>query len=198
MSFAFRPALAVRSLARRSAKKYPSNNYKPIGLLQYYGESGLLTFGLMTGSYIKNKSGGVLRKNISNISDEINTTTDGSFKPTIPTDGVDHSKRSNRMRIWGYNYADGIYSKDGTDGATTCSWGQTDITEGTCLSWGNPMSEVYLESLRYLAGKSATTAFNVTADKLSLPSPTWSDPLSTSNYCAPLNVLVFNSAVRFL
>ena len=25
-------------------------------------------------------------------------------------------------------------------------------------------------------------------------SPTWTDPLSTQNYCAPLNVLVFNSA----
>src|SRR5690606_34588660 len=39
-------------------------NQKPTGLLQEFGESGSIAFGLFTGSYGKNKSGGVLRKNI--------------------------------------------------------------------------------------------------------------------------------------
>ena len=54
--------------------KYPdnANNYKPIGLLQVYGENDSLDFGLMTGSYEKNMSGGVLRKNVGSITDEIN------------------------------------------------------------------------------------------------------------------------------
>jgi type IV pilus assembly protein PilY1 len=36
----------------------------------------------------------------------------------------------------------------------------------------------------------------VASDVLGLTSPTWVDPITTSNYCAPLNVLVFNSAVN--
>ena len=181
--------------------EYPSKNYKPIGLLQYFGESGRLKFGLMTGTYTKNKSGGVLRKNISNIADEIEAATDGTFKTTMPTTGS-IIRTLDKMRVWGYNYgsgggsggAAGTYNKDGVNSDTFCEWSQTTITEGNCLSWGNPMSEVYLESVRYLAGKKATTAFDVTSDVLGLPSPTWDDPLSSKNYCAPLNVLVFNSA----
>ena len=40
---------------------YPSGNRKPSGLLQRYGESGLIKFGLVTGSWNKNISGGALR-----------------------------------------------------------------------------------------------------------------------------------------
>jgi type IV pilus assembly protein PilY1 len=53
-----------------------------------------------------------------------------------------------------------------------------------------------VESLRYLAGKTANSSFNVSSDVLGLTTPTWTDPISSSNYCAPLNVLVFNSAVN--
>ena len=45
-------------------KVYPSGNLKPIGLLQEYGDRERIHFGLMTGSYAKNISGGVLRKNV--------------------------------------------------------------------------------------------------------------------------------------
>ena len=166
--------------------KYPSANLKPIGLLQFYGESGQLKFGLMTGSYQKNKSGGVLRKNISNISDEINTTTDGTFKTTLPGTGSIIASLG-RMRVFDYDYADGTYGG-------SCSFGKTQFSEGNCRSWGNPMSEIYLESLRYLAGKTPNPSFDVVSDDLFPPRPTWSDPLTTQNYCAPLNVLMFNSA----
>ncbi|MCG6944437.1 MAG: fimbrial assembly protein, partial [Deltaproteobacteria bacterium] len=44
---------------------------KPIGLLQRYGETEQMLFGLISGSYAKNTAGGVLRKTISLISDEI-------------------------------------------------------------------------------------------------------------------------------
>ncbi|CAD7779302.1 hypothetical protein BLFGPEAP_02215 [Candidatus Methanoperedenaceae archaeon GB50] len=84
-----------------NCKQYPNGNYKPIGLLQKFGEGdgtkvcsvsykscdtdsdcgdgegfcvdkAKLYFGLITGSYTKNLSGGVLRKNIWVYSDEIN------------------------------------------------------------------------------------------------------------------------------
>src|SRR5262249_32328741 len=72
-------------------KQYPKGNYKPIGLLQEYGDTNLIQFGLMTGSYAKNVSGGVLRKNISSFNDEVNVFTDGTFTtgyrpPNIPRD----------------------------------------------------------------------------------------------------------------
>ena len=186
-------ACVAGSLGNEKCEQYPDGDYKPIGLLQSYGESGSLKFGLMTGSYTKNKSGGVLRKNVSNIADEINVATDGTIKSTIPSTGSIIQTLS-KMRIWGYNYSDGTYDKDGTAGNTFCSWGQTDIT-GDCLSWGNPMSEIYLESLRYLAGKNALAAFNTTDPAaLGLTTATWTSPVTQANYCAPLNVLVFNSA----
>ena len=59
-------------LGTEKCKEYATNNaFKPIGLVQTYGEPGLLRFGLMTGSYAKNMSGGVLRKNPGALSDEI-------------------------------------------------------------------------------------------------------------------------------
>ena len=100
------------TMGKEKCASIPAGNYKPIGLLQYYGESGQLKFGMMTGSYKKNKSGGTLRKNISNISDEINKTTYGSIKTTLPATGSIISTL-NKMRIWGYSYGDGTYAADG-------------------------------------------------------------------------------------
>ena len=47
-------------LAEENCRLYPGGNRKPAGLLQEHGEDGSVHFGLMTGSYAKNKSGGVL------------------------------------------------------------------------------------------------------------------------------------------
>src|SRR5262249_13305715 len=38
-------------LGTERCKQYPKGNYKPIGLLQEYGDTNLIQFGLMTGSY---------------------------------------------------------------------------------------------------------------------------------------------------
>ena len=58
-------------LLESNSKLYPDGNYKPIGLLQRHGESDNMYFGLVSGSYTKNTSGGVLRKKIGPITDEI-------------------------------------------------------------------------------------------------------------------------------
>ncbi|MDD5389226.1 MAG: PilC/PilY family type IV pilus protein [Gallionellaceae bacterium] len=195
-------------LGTERCKQYPSGNTKPIGLLQYYGDGGQLHFGLMTGSHAKNISGGVLRKNVGSIGDEINIATDGTFiQPATPPNSPRGSgspatppgiiNTLNYLRIYGYNYGDGTYLGSSGD---NCSWQLTSISENSCTSWGNPMSEVYYESLRYFAGAGATSAYtfsnNGSKDNLlGLPLATWSDPLTTSNYCAPLNVLMFNASV---
>ncbi len=195
-------------LGTERCKQYTSGDTKPIGLLQYYGDSGQLQFGLMTGSYTKNISGGVLRKNVGPLSDEINISTDGTFVQPATPPGSPRSTTSaatpagiinslNYLRIYGYNYGDGTYLNAAGD---NCSWQLTSITENSCTSWGNPMSEVYYESLRYYAGAGASSGYGYTNsgskdNLLGLPLATWSDPLASSNYCAPLNVVMFNASV---
>jgi type IV pilus assembly protein PilY1 len=195
-------------LGTERCKQYANGDYKPIGLLQYYGDAGQLQFGLMTGSYAKNISGGVLRKNMGPISDEIRVDSDGTFvQPATPPNSPRTTNSTatpagiintlNYLRIYGYNYGDGTYLGSSGD---DCTWQLTSITENSCTSWGNPMSEVLYESLRYYAGRSATHAYTYTNsgskdNLLGLPEPAWSDPLSSANYCAPLNVVMFNASV---
>ena len=81
--------------------KFYGSNQKPTGLLHTYGESGTLEFGLLTGSYAKNKSGGALRQNISDFSTEINT--DGTFDSSV--NGI--VSTIDRLRIARYEYGSG-------------------------------------------------------------------------------------------
>lgn len=188
---------------KETCQTYPSDNKKPVGLLQLYGESAdkPLYFGLMTGSYMKNKSGGVLRRNIENISNEINVSTDGTFR-TPPTSGAIISSL-NRLRIYGYRHHTATGNDDGTynssaSGGDNCPWGLSSFNNGRCTNWGNPQSEIFLESLRYFAGKNPLSAFSVSGtDRISsLPSLTsWSDPLNNNNWCATLSIINFNSSV---
>src|SRR5690554_4475919 len=120
-----------------NCKAYGANQ-KPAGLLQEFGESGSIAFGLFTGSYGKNKSGGVLRKNIGVMTDELNE--DGTFK--LPANGI--IKTLDLLRIYGYNFNDGTYNN-----GDNCSWALSSFNDGNCSNWGNPQSEIYLESLRY-------------------------------------------------
>ncbi len=186
--------VSVALTGKEKCQQYPSGNYKPIGLLQVYGDDQRIHFGLMTGSYTKNISGGVLRKNAGSFADEVLVSTNGRFNTAV--NGI--VKTLNSMRIYGYNYGDGTYLGSSGD---NCTFQLTDITEGSCTSWGNPMSEIYFEALRYFAGKTATPAYQYTTSgskdaALSLPGPAvWTDPISPATYCAPLNILMFNASV---
>lgn len=177
-------------LGEEFCSQYPSGNYKPSGLLQLYGDEDSLYFGLMSGSYVKNKSGGVLRKNIGSLQNEVNVATDGSFK--TPSSGGSIIGTLNKLRIYGYDHSDGTYNT-----GDSCSWGLSTFSDGKCTNWGNPQSEIFLESLRYFAGKSANSAFTFSGDdRISgLGLTSWSDPLSSANYCAPLNIINFNASL---
>lgn len=180
---------------------YPSGNKKPQGLLQKYGEIrdgsavAKINFGLLTGTYSKNKSGGILRKTIGDMTSEINATTDGTFKNA---DGA--IKTLNALRPYGYRYSDGTYF--GGTGSDSCSWGLGSFTNGSCSNWGNPQAEIFLESLRYLAGKGSNAAFiesNTSKNDASrisgLTEASWATaPVTSANFCAPLNVLQFNAS----
>ncbi|RYY73168.1 MAG: hypothetical protein EOO52_18930 [Gammaproteobacteria bacterium] len=212
-----------------------STTQKPIGLLQEYGNSkyesdnitvkqkASVLFGLMTGSYDSSKSGGVLRKAIGALDDEVNPAT-GQFK-TPPTNNVIDTL--NLLRIYGYDTTSGLYmggpSVSGRwysepltpTGSDNCGWIGSPSTESNgnnypraffdnarCSNWGNPQAEIYLESLRYLAGGAQKTDAFAANDTTFIPGlnsvTEWSDPISAGpngNYCAPLNVLMFNASV---
>jgi len=188
--------------------QYPNLNYKPTGLLQDYasGSQKKIKFGLFTGSYAKNKSGGVLRKNpgfldstTSALPSNYNATADeidggsGIFNTAVT--GIIRS--FDVLKLFGYTFAGGTGSYSGADG---CGLLSPDPTEGNCTSWGNPLSEIYVETLRYLAGMSATSAFTYTQagskdNTVGLLQPAWVNQLTSTNYCTPLNVIVMNASV---
>lgn len=171
-------------------KAYPSGNYKPYGLLQEYGDDGSIYFGLMTGSFQKNKSGGTLRKNVGPITDEINVSTDGTFKSAPAAGNI--ISNMNALRVSGYDHDPGYYNS-----ADNCSWGINTFNNGSCTNWGNPQSEIFLESVRYFAGKT-TPGFNANDSSYInnlISASSWVDPLNAGNYCAPLKVIQFNASV---
>jgi type IV pilus assembly protein PilY1 len=202
-------------LGKERCKQYPNGKFKPIGLLQVFGETDRIRFGLMTGSYRKNLSGGVLRKNVGRIDNEVDLFN-GTFYD-LPTAGVDGSaspgnpsydmsggsiiKSLSLVRMTGYEYANGTFFQ-GSSG-DNCSYQRQLNENGACMSWGNPISEMYYEVLRYFGGKTAPTdGFNSpTAEPISgLVKATWPTSnaavLSRRNFCAPLNALVINAATN--
>lgn len=190
-------------LGSENCRAYPDGNYQPVGLLQEYGENNSAEFALLTGSFTKNTSGGVIRSNMGSFRNEVNYLSNGTF-----TNAKNIVHTINKLRIYGYDYNDGTYI-----GADNCSYQLTGLVDGSCTSWGNPMGEMFLESLRYLGGLSATTAFNdATSTKdnaLDLPKPAWIDPFLRSStaqraaietefgaaQCRAINTINFNASV---
>lgn len=172
-----------------SCRRYPSGNYKPVGLLQEYGENGKMKFGLLTGSYQRSKSGGVLRKGVDDLSDEINIDTDGTFKNfngIIATLG--------KLRSVGYS----VYRTDSWYREASNRGGGTVYNPGLVTTrpfnegefggmWGNPIAEMMYEALRYFAGRSGPTSAFDYGDSgfdvaLGLPKvKNWKDPYADPN-----------------
>lgn len=173
-------------------KQYPSGNYKPVGLLHDYGETETMLFGMLSGSYDKNQSGGILRKVVSSFKPEVNNT-DGTF-----TNDARIVSAFNALRIRDYN-------NTRTDRAYKGGWVTTRaMNQAEFVDWGNPVGEMMYEALRYFAGKgSATPAYTFTAagsidEHVGLPFATWDDPYNTATggakapWCAKPNLLTIS------
>lgn len=193
--YAVRVQVALTSMPESNCQQYPNGVYKPVGILQKYGASDRMLFGLMTGSYAKNMGGGVLRKKVSSISDEIDADT-GQFThiKNNTTDGIIGT--IDTLRTVGYSYS--AYSYNTNCGLITKT-PLDENPEGTCSMWGNPIAEMMYETLRYFAGKAAPTpAFTysgTTQDStLGLPlasTSDWADPYATVPSCAkPFMVVI--------
>ncbi len=163
---------------------YGSTGYKPEGLLQKYMSK--MKFGLITGSYDKNTSGGMLRRAVTSISDEI-STTNGTF---TSINGI--ISTINKLKIYGFDYTQRYYTDN-------CGWQSATISDGVCSNWGNPVGEMLFEAMRYFAGATTSSptydygSDNTTRDaKLGLPRVTsWTNPFSASNWCSkPVNLVI--------
>lgn len=169
-NFNVRVQVCKTGLLETDCKKYGSS-FKPFGLIQQYGDADSMRFGLMTGSYSDNLQGGVLRKNISKIDDEIDITN-GIFKNTI---GV--IKSIDNFRVEGFTNSREWYGLGGND--TQCSYANAfakQLTNGNCSGWGNPVGEMMWETMRYFSGASATLTSDVKGTALGLSVATWKDP----------------------
>ncbi|MCW7553833.1 PilC/PilY family type IV pilus protein [Endozoicomonas gorgoniicola] len=185
-------------------REYGSNQYKPTGLLQRYGEDGSIRFGLISGSYDRNISGGLLRRNISKIggnsiaSDNEINLTDGTFNHSVK--GIIH--HINTFRIAKYSYSQNKYTDCSTYGISVSTFksGRSTSSNRHCSNWGNPIAEMYLEALRYFAGRSAPTpAFNTSSDTAfvsNLATETWLNPLSAANACANCSIILLSTGLN--
>jgi type IV pilus assembly protein PilY1 len=142
--------------------------YKPQGLLQRMaintnGSTGTkddtitMQLGLISGSYNKNFSGGVLRSKATDLyAQEVNRRT-GQILGTSKV-----IKTIDMFRVVGYNFGSYNYTAGGND--ATCNVNGGIPVEGDCKSWGEPFAEMFYEAVRYfkglaLAPGSATTQF---------------------------------------
>jgi len=194
-------------IGEEKCKQYPGGNYKPIGLLQVYGDDDRLIFGMVGGSYGGHDAGGILLNDIQSLSTEVNVSTDGIFKQVATFAGgpMANNKADGSINAWslwrifGYNHSDGTYLSNQGD---SCSWGlsnKADVT-GTnkCTNWGNPFAEIYLQSLRYISAASVAGVFqfNDSTRISGLNTPqVWKDPLNQTNYCARINVVALNNSI---
>lgn len=190
-----RVSVCVSDMEEEGCKKYPTSDHKkPIGVLQKFGDEDDIQFGLLTGSYMKNKSGGVLRKNVSSFTDEVNVTTDGTFKAAPNAGGIVNTL--NLFRLARYWFGNGQNSADGTYNPDSCLWSMTSFSDGTCTNWGNPFSEITLECYRYFAGATASSAYAANDSTLipGLTTATWRDPIDGNTACSELSIIAFNAS----
>lgn len=195
-----RVEVCVANKEESNCKTYNTSTVaKPTGLLQDYGEDRSLRFGLTSGSYQKRDKGGVLRKGISYLagnttaSDDEIDLSDGTFNTSV--NGIISTLNKVRLNTW--DYSQHKYTDCDTYGITVNDYLTSTSSGRRCSNWGNPLSEIYLEAVRYLAGEgSPTSTFNVSSDSLGLPTASWSassDPMPVDEWCTPMNVVVIAS-----
>lgn len=224
--------LEVRDGGEARCKLY-GTVHKPTGLLHEFGESpssgdqaARAEFALMMGSYDNNIEAGVLRKNMGEINDEIEPTS-GRFMQSLST--ADPAYRPvnggivrslNEITLFGYNASSGLYEARGAP--QVCF--SDDLANGLCPSWGNPVGELLLESVRYYAGQSPNRLPGDNDRDVGLPTTVdasrpgagrvWTDPLGADSdsylingtrsraelygrgICRPLNMITISGGIN--
>lgn len=213
------------STVRESFCKSYGSSSKPVGLLQEYGEDGRMRFGLLTGSFSRPRSGGVLRRNIGKLADNDSnpaTTTcsagdeidlgNGRFCNQGSGDaGIINTMSRLKLTTWnGWTSDDkwtdcnnwGILNRQGQQGGNGVL-NNPGTGSSNCNAWGNPLSEMYAEALRYIAGEdTASAAFTGGSDLSGLPTNvSWLDPYRSPDsggnpYCADCSILLLSTGLN--
>ncbi|NII09164.1 PilC/PilY family type IV pilus protein [Oleiagrimonas sp. C23AA] len=208
-------------------------DYKPVGLLQRYGESGQMRFGLLTGSFSEPRSGGVLRRNIGKIAgngppedgcttgDEIDLT-DGTFcNEGAGDEGIINTLNRIQLTQWDFvsRWKDcntyGILNRRTSNNSSNKHLddpGKQGANSYQCRAWGNPLTEMYAEALRYIANDQTgpDPAFNHSNNgnngnngdaELGLSTPAWKDPYRSPDkggnpYCAACSIIVLSTGLN--
>ena len=162
-----------------------TTSYKPTGLLHDYGENGAMRFGLLTGTWSNNQSGGVMRKNVSDFSDEVDAS-DGTY---TNVNGI--VKSIDKVKI--ANFGSSYYH------FSNCGWiFNRAANPGECRDWGNPIAEMMYEAVRYYQGLGTpTSGFTYSGGDdaaLGLPTVTWNDPFNdfANAKCAKPNIILIS------
>ena len=177
--------------------QYPNGTYKPTGLLQEYGEGpNAVEFGLMSGSYARPRSGGVMRSEIGKLSNEVDQATGQFIAQGNGTTGIINTIR--RVRVtdyirptWDDCNSPGIPNNQLSNAAGSRK----------CAMWGNPIGEIYAEAIRYFEGRTAPTGTFAAADSAThiagIPEDTaWVDPYSTRPRCTNCSIIVVSTGLN--
>ena len=186
-----------------------TTNYKPFGLFQEFGHNvsggaARAEFGVLTGSYDKNYTGGALRKNMGDFSDEINSTT-GVFCHSASSGCTATTSDGRTTGVGAIKSLDGISLVGRVSNSYGTQGSPSTVTEGTLPVWGNPIGEMVVQALQYYANGTSSNPTTTTKDTAAgLSVQAWSDPLSNTNTtrratygnaaCRPMNVLALSSS----
>ena len=179
--------------------------HKPFGLLQEYGENGDYRIGLMTGSWTRNAEGGVLRKNLVAMGGdgaapddlEIDVETGLFINQSDADEGIIHTL--DRMRITGWDYGSRRYYDCAAPGIPESTFLTSASADRQCRDWGNPISEIYIEALRYLAGETSATATFAANDSSLIPglgTVAWEDPYTNDTACSNCSIVVLSTGLN--
>lgn len=202
-------------LGDERCQPFPYNsttNYKPYGLLQEFGyptttgTAARAEFGLITGTYDLSHTAGALRKNMGDMTDEINPTTgvfchNSGACPAIANRTVGNGAIKALDAFLLYGRTPGGYGSSGTPSS---------VADGTLPAWGNPVGEMLVQALQYYSSKdlksNPSSATKDTAAGLQVLD--WKDPLDNTDatrsnlygnaICRPMHVLALSpSALSF-
>lgn len=146
---------------------------------------------------------------IDDLVDSDHEQGDGTFKKVFSFVGGPASKQDAEgvinswsiYRIKGYQYGSWTYKSNSGDKCPLSIDFFGDSSSSQCQNWGNPFAEIYLTALRHWVGENAPIAYQAqdndkgVFEGLNYLNGVWEDPLTTDNYCAPLNIINFNSSV---
>lgn len=146
---------------------------------------------------------------VDDLVDATHAAGDGTFKKMYDSAGGPESNATKSegiinawslYRIYGYDYDNWNYVASSPGDkcyAATEFFG--DVSDSECHNWGNPFSEIYLNTLRYLGGLNQPGDFQSGEGQYiegaNYVSGVWDPPTDEDNYCSKLYVVNFNSSV---